>query len=540
MIGVVAIAAFVSGAAWLKLRLWPYQLIAETEYFKSVGGQSSKPKAQIRSRFVDLKLDYFNVADRLPIEPFGGGIHAFDDKILIMSYRGQFYLYQRSNGEVSIDRLEIDLDNSYDLFQEYATRNDLDIDKAAKYFRFVDIIYDRDSTPPALLVTHHQWHKQRGCFTLRLSKLDLSPNQPLATASASTDDWRKVYDTTPCLDVIAEGRVFAGERSGGRLELLDSDSVLLTVGGHALEGKSGGRIHAQDESSDLGKVIQVDLNSGAATHVSVGNRNPQGLLVDDEGNIWSTEHGPQGGDELNIILQDENYGWPFVTYGSEYGFRPWPFSVAQNRHDGYARPIYAWVPSIGVSNLIQVKRFAPEWDGDLLVSSLKQNTLHRLRYKDGRIIFDEPINVRSRIRDIDQLMDGTIVLWTDDASIIEMRRVESAMPKVDNVVTSLQGPKRQQALDTIETCQRCHDDAPGGEAENAPNLWGVFGREIAGTDFKRYSSGLKDKDGIWNEETLDSYLKDVQGFSAGSTMAFAGVSDDDVRAATIEYLKSLQ
>ena len=86
-----------------------------------------------------------------------------------------------------------------------------------------------------------------------------------------------------------------------------------------------------------------------------------------------------------------NYGWPYVTYGTDYGQKTSRWSKFQGRHDGYNRPVFAWVPSIATSNLIQVEGFSPEWDGDLLVSSLKQRSLYRIRYRENRVIFVEPI-----------------------------------------------------------------------------------------------------------------------------------------------------
>ena len=183
-------------------------------------------------------------------------------------------------------------------------------------------------------------------------------------------------------------------------------------------------------------------------------------------------------------------------------------------------PIWTWVPSIAISNIIQVEGFLPEWNGDLLVSSLTQKTLHRIRYREGRAIFDEPIYIGSSIRDLDQLADGTIVLWTDKASIVELKPIEMAMPSIEEMVSTLRGTKKQEALGTIESCQECHSVSPVGVAENAPSLWGVFGREIAGTAFNGYSDGLKNKSGIWNEESLDAYLKDVDEFSKDSNMIF--------------------
>src|SRR5690606_9605795 len=153
----------------------------------------------------------------------------------------------------------------------------------------------------------------------------------------------------------------------------------------------------------------------------------------------------------NRIAEGNNYGWPFVTYGVQYGMTRWPLSDTQNRHDGYTKPVFAWIPSIGVSNLIQVQGFLPAWDGDLLVGSLVGETLHRLRYSDGRVIFDEPVRIGERVRDLDELEDGTIVVWTNDADIVEIRPAKPSEPDVRHIVAGLPDSERQKALSTIGT-----------------------------------------------------------------------------------------
>ena len=417
----IVLSAFGLGAYWSEAKLWPYSLLADQVEKAALKGRIFPLDSDIESSFATLDLSTFLVGPHMHDKRRGGGIHAFGNSVLIMSFRGEFFLYENTGGERSLSRLDIRVDNGYQLFQEYAEVNHLDTKKAAETFRFIDVVHHTDTVTPMLLVSHHQWHQDKNCFTLRLSKLPIPVGQMLTDLSADSEDWQVVYDTQPCLTAKTKSTFFAGRESGGRIVIEDPGVVLFSVGDHGFDGWNSDHAHAQDESSDFGKVIRVDLNTGAASLISVGNRNPQGLLIDKDGTIWSTEHGPQGGDELNLIYQDANYGWPLVTYGSQYGARTWPLSDNQNRHDGFVYPVYAWVPSIGVSNLIQISGFLPEWDGDLLVASLRQKSLHRMRYRDGRMIFDETIRIGARIRDLDQLSDGTIVLWSDSTALIEIR-----------------------------------------------------------------------------------------------------------------------
>ena len=173
------------------------------------------------------------------------------------------------------------------------------------------------------------------------------------------------------------------------------------------------------------------------------------------------------------------------------------------------------------------------------MSTLTQESLHRIRYRGGRVIFDEQIYIGLRIRDLDQLANGTIVLWADDTSLVELKPANSTVSGAEGFIAAVHGLKQQQARGTIETCQMCHAVTPNGAEENAPNLWGVFGRRIAGTAFAGYSEALKNRTGVWNETTLDAFLKDVEGFCQGCNMMYPGISDDEIRLVTIEYLKSL-
>jgi hypothetical protein len=178
----------------------------------------------------------------------------------------------------------------------------------------------------------------------------------------------------------------------------------------------------------FGSIVKVDLNSLKSNKISVGHRAPQGLFYDRERNIlFETEHGPRGGDELNIIKNGKDYGWPFVTFGRTYVDEPSDLQIGSskkrltNTHDGYEPPIFSWTPSIGVSNLISISKksvFSKYWSQDLIVSTLKDNSLHRLKLnKNNSILYDERIEIGLRIRDIAAVDEG-IILSTDFGHII--------------------------------------------------------------------------------------------------------------------------
>jgi glucose/arabinose dehydrogenase len=175
---------------------------------------------------------------------------------------------------------------------------------------------------------------------------------------------------------------------------------------------------AQDPSSPFGKVFDLDLTSKVTAVRSTGHRNPQGLVWTTSGTLMSTEHGPEGGDELNIIVPGGNYGWPYRTHGVGYGTFDWP--AMPHVAARFTEPVFAWVPSPAISAVIEVAGFHDRWNGDLLVGSLKGQTLFRLNVTNSRVLYSEPIQVGSRIRDLVQ-MPNEIALMTDDPALVFIR-----------------------------------------------------------------------------------------------------------------------
>lgn len=231
--------------------------------------------------------------------------------------------------------------------------------------------------------------------------------------------WRTLFDSQPCFPIA-----HPADRIAGRMRIRDGQ-LYVTVGFNAIDDDYFARGRPAEENpqrddNSYGKVIRIDLASGAATIVSKGHRNPQGLYIDPQGRILETEHGPRGGDELNLIVEGHNYGWPVVTFGTQYGHHDWKLAPSQNSHAGYDKPIFAWVPSIATSEIVGLEDagFGP-WRGDLLVASLIAERLYRLHLDGDRVLVSEPIKIGHRLRDL--VVDGaTIYLATDDARIVRI------------------------------------------------------------------------------------------------------------------------
>jgi cytochrome c2 len=542
VIGLCAIA-FVLGVIWLQTKAFPYTQISELNQLafvkKHLPGSTPVVRNVVESAFSELKLEGVKLDAEFPVQHNGGGIQAFGNKVIIVGARGQLFLYQNIGGNKSVKKLDISTRNNYEEFLAFVNSKRLDDKLVRNWFRYHDLLYYKDGTGQSLLLSHHYWHQDGECVTVRISRLRLQSGEALESVSKSADDWATLYDSKPCLKFKNEGFYFAGHFSGGRMALFDENHILFTVGFLGFDGVSSDHFYSQGTDGDYGKILKIDLEGGRASDFSIGHRNPQGLTIDRDGKIWSTEHGPKGGDELNLIEQGANYGWPYVTYGTEYGMTRWPLSVTQGRHDGFTLPVFAWVPSIGVSNLIQIRGFLPEWDGDLLVGSMVEQTLFRMHYRQGRVILVEPIRIGERIRDLDQLENGNIVLWLDDTSIVEMTPVKTDVHAMEAMVRVLDEPARKQATSAIQSCWECHSASSAGASKSTPALWGIYGRKIAGTAFS-YSPALRGKPGSWNDKALDAFLEDSDRFAPGTTMAYPGISSPAIRKVVIEYLKTLK
>jgi hypothetical protein len=229
-----------------------------------------------------------------------------------------------------------------------------------------------------------------------------------------------IFKSTPC----ARGDLFYD----ARLALKGND--LYIAGGNTLVKYDDGTFPLPDskdyvtgmpfpKTNYFGAVSSINLSTKKVTLVATGLRHLGGLVWDAERKImWETENGPRGGDELNVILNGKNYGWPQVTLGRPYDTENTPTGGVKTNSIGSSQaPIYGWTPSISPSTVRKVPakgEFAKYWAGDLIVGSLKGNQLRRLRISPSNtVMYDEPIPVGDRIRTLDFLSDGRLLLATD-------------------------------------------------------------------------------------------------------------------------------
>lgn len=246
--------------------------------------------------------------------------------------------------------------------------------------------------------------------------------------SQTLSDLKDIYTAAPALGTR--------KHYGGRI-LFHNDYLYLAV------GERGRREYSQKLDNDLGKVLRFRYDDTGGVSVAednpfvgdskanpaiytYGHRNPQGMVLrpgSDE--IWVSEHGPQGGDEVNLLVAGANYGWPVITYGEEYGGG----AIGEGTHkEGMQQPLHYYVPSIAAGNLaFYTGDLFPGWTNSIMVTGLRSFDLSKLALRDdgGQLsvtgdqrLLDE---VSFRLRDIKISDDGLIYLLSENGSLIRLK-----------------------------------------------------------------------------------------------------------------------
>jgi hypothetical protein len=337
----------------------------------------------------------------------GGSLASLGDGFLVVTAIGDFYRLSWANGANALRAQKLPMSLPFKRSELLKASGA----GAAAPFRITDLLVDERGGTTRLYVAHHYWDSATRCVTLRVS------STTLPAAGDAAGEWTTVFDSQPCLPV---GEMWPmgeqADRSGGRLARHER-GILLTIGDHGFDGLEGVEAFPLEPGNSYGKIVLID-EAGSVTPFSIGHRNQQGLAIDTQGRIWSTEHGPEGGNELNLIVEDGNYGWPLASYGTEYGTDNWPFAVNPKTHGEYREPSHAFVPSIGISQLVQITSTSlPRWADDLLISSLQAGRLFRVRISGDRVVYTESIDLSMRIRNLVEVPDGRIILWNDNGQI---------------------------------------------------------------------------------------------------------------------------
>jgi hypothetical protein len=232
--------------------------------------------------------------------------------------------------------------------------------------------------------------------------------------------FEKFFTSQKCINSIntIDNELFNSMSGGGRMVPFDNNHILFSIGDY---------LHsylAQDIENDNGKIIKININNYNHKIISIGHRNPQGLYFDDENNfVISTEHGPMGGDEINLIEVDQintnkilNYGWPISSYGEHYvgnqeKYKKYPLHKSHSKY-GFIEPLTYFTPSIGISEIVKIGK------NKYVASSLKYKSLYFFELNNKKTMINlKKTQVFERVRDLKFYNDKLYLFMEDSASI---------------------------------------------------------------------------------------------------------------------------
>jgi len=276
-----------------------------TNFLINVSGNGPKPsvlRKLIKSSLYNVEVLSFrnhllrceSLSSECNPPPTGGGIAEFGDGYLLSTGEGKLYFLSVNENDkaMGVTPLSFSIPMNED---EYL----LDLVENIRHtFRVTDIMVLEQGSTFELYAAHHYWKFDEKCGVMRVSKISGESEKFLdGTTSA---DWETFFETTPCIPAAEDG-LTRGSESGGRLGMLPSGSIMLTVGDHEYDGIIKQPIMAQDPKTSYGKILTIDPVTHSAELYSMGHRNPQGLHIDKDGLVWATEHGPQGGANLTRL-----------------------------------------------------------------------------------------------------------------------------------------------------------------------------------------------------------------------------------------------
>jgi aldose sugar dehydrogenase len=270
-------------------------------------------------------------------------------------------------------------------------------------FAITDIaVLASDSKSASVLISYPIYNKTSKCVVVRLSAYVVALTEKPTLSKQK--DW---FTSKPCVPVSAV------QHAAGRLEVIDKTTAYLTIGDLGFK-----KIGSKSARGDLGSVFKVGASK--VEKISSGHRNQQGIVLIGT-DLYTSEHGPRGGDELNLIKKGIDYGWPSVTYGDRYSFFDYVKPNKPGTHEGFEKPLYYWVPSVAPTELIQLPTSSTwgSWSEQLVMGTLANQSLIFIqllaKQKVGAVV---SVDVGQRIRDLEVTSTGSILATTDSGQLL--------------------------------------------------------------------------------------------------------------------------
>ena len=333
--------------------------------------------------------------------PGSGYIDFHEDNLFVLSSRGIIGYTKDLANQLSFKQIKNNIDN-YINYNQYKKNNS---------FSLKDLLISNDK----IFVSFSEEIK-KNCWNTSIL---------IANMNYKNINFSKLFSTNECVhSEDNEDGEFHSHEAGGRIVAIDNDHVVLTTGPYR------SRFLSQDKKSINGKLIKININNSDYEIISMGHRNPQGLYFDEENNfLLETEHGPQGGDEINIIEinKDEiqNFGWAMVSAGEHYGgkiernkekYLKYPLYKSHSEH-GFIEPLKSFVPSIGISEITKIE------NTKYVVISLKDKSLYFFELKNKKILSMNRVEVFERVRDL-KYKNNKLYLFLEDTPSIGIINLE--------------------------------------------------------------------------------------------------------------------
>jgi glucose/arabinose dehydrogenase len=266
-------------------------------------------------------------------------------------------------------------------------------------------ILSEDANSAQLLISYPRLTQNPECVRLVVFRYTYSKKEQ------SIEKGERWFQGKPCVAISAV------QHAAGRMQVIDSTTAYLTTGDLGYP-----KINRVSARGWLGGVFEIKANS--IKQISKGHRNPQGI-VKIGNNIYISEHGPRGGDELNLIKAGKDYGWPFVTFGQAYSSGDYVKPTRPGTHAGYEKPLYSWVPSVAPTELVQLPS-GPQWkaqQSQIVMGTLAEQALIFIELlTPNKVGVVTSFDVGHRIRDLELLPDATMVATTDDGKLLLISR----------------------------------------------------------------------------------------------------------------------